>query len=39
MDKIEQVWDWAKDKWEGLNKQLKWFIMGVVILVVLGLII
>lgn len=36
---MEQVWNWAKDKWDGLNKQLKWFIAAVAILIVISLII
>ena len=36
---MEQVWNSAKDKWNGLNKQLKWFIAAVAILIVISLII
>jgi type IV secretory pathway component VirB8 len=36
---MEKVWNWAKDKWDGLNKQLKWFIAAVAILIVISLII
>ena len=39
MDKINQIWNWAKDKLNGLNKQLKWFIIAVVIAIVLSWII
>jgi len=39
MDKIKKVWDWAKGKWNGLNKQLKLFIIAVAVLIVLGWII
>ena len=39
MNKIKKVWDWAKDKWNGLNKQLKLFIAAVAILIVLSWII
>ena len=37
--KLEEAWNWAKDKWNGLNKQLKLFIAAVAILVVISLII
>jgi hypothetical protein len=36
---MEKVWNWAKDKWDGLNKKLKWFIAAVAILIVISLII
>ena len=39
MDKIKEVWNWAKEKWNGLNKQLKWFIIAIVIAIVLSWII
>lgn len=39
MDKIKKVWDWSKEKWDGLNKQLKLFIAAVAILIVLSWII
>ena len=39
MDKIKKVWDWSKEKWNGLNKQLKLFIVAVAIIIVLSWII
>ena len=39
MDKIKQVWNWSKKKWNGLNKQLKLFIVAVAVLIILSWII